>query len=99
MQAELHSPLYLGGVAVTGGGILDPVKLVDGLRAEAEGQGVRVYERSRVTAIETVGAATRVRTTAGSVHARRVVLATSAYTHHLLPPSPTGSFRSTTTSW
>jgi glycine/D-amino acid oxidase-like deaminating enzyme len=85
VQAEVHSPLYLGGVAVTGGGILDPVKLVDGLRAEAERLGVRVYERSRATAIETAGAAARVRTEAGSVTARRLVLATSAYTHHLLP--------------
>jgi glycine/D-amino acid oxidase-like deaminating enzyme len=85
VQAEVHSPLYLGGVAVTGGGILDPVKLVDGLRAEAERLGVRVYERSRVMAIGTAGAAARVRTEAGSVTARRLVLATSAYTHHLLP--------------
>jgi len=85
VQAEVHSPLYLGGVAVTGGGILDPVKLVDGLRAEAERLGVRVYERSRVTRIETAGAAARVRTETGTVTARRLVLATSAYTHHLLP--------------
>jgi glycine/D-amino acid oxidase-like deaminating enzyme len=85
VQAEVHSTLYLGGVAVTGGGILDPVKLVDGLRAEAERLGVRVYERSRATAIGTVGAAARVRTQAGGVTARRLVLATSAYTHHLLP--------------
>jgi glycine/D-amino acid oxidase-like deaminating enzyme len=85
VQAEVHSPLYLGGVAVTGGGILDPVKLVDGLRAEAERLGVRVYERSRATSIRTAGAAARVRTEAGSVTARRLVLATSAYTHHLLP--------------
>jgi glycine/D-amino acid oxidase-like deaminating enzyme len=85
VQAEVHSPLYLGGVAVTGGGILDPVKLVDGLRAEAERLGVRVYERSRATEIGTVGAAARVRTDVGSVTARRLVLATSAYTHHLLP--------------
>jgi len=85
VQAEVHSPLYLGGVAVAGGGILDPVKLVDGLRAEAERLGIRVYERSRATAIETAGAAARVRTEAGTVTARRLVLATSAYTHHLLP--------------
>jgi glycine/D-amino acid oxidase-like deaminating enzyme len=85
VQAEVHSPLYRGGVAVTGGGILDPVKLVDGLRAEAERLGVRVYERSGATAIGTAGVAARVRTEAGSVTARRLVLATSAYTHHLLP--------------
>jgi glycine/D-amino acid oxidase-like deaminating enzyme len=85
VQAEVHSPLYRGGVAVTGGGILDPVKLVDRLRAEAERLGVRVYERSRATAIGTAGVAARVRAEAGSVTARRLVLATSAYTHHLLP--------------
>jgi glycine/D-amino acid oxidase-like deaminating enzyme len=85
VQAEVHSPLYLGGVRVTGGGILDPVKLVDGLRAEAERLGVRVLERSRVLSVEPAGAATRVRAEAGELVARRVVLATSAYTHHLLP--------------
>jgi glycine/D-amino acid oxidase-like deaminating enzyme len=85
VQAEVHSPLYLGGVTVAGGGILDPVKLVDGLRVEAERLGIRVYERSRATAIDTAGAAARVRTEAGTVTARRLVLATSAYTHHLLP--------------
>jgi glycine/D-amino acid oxidase-like deaminating enzyme len=85
VRAEVHSPLYLGGVRVTGGGILDPVKLVDGLRAEAERLGVRVWERSPVVAVEPAGAAARIRTGRGAVSARRVVLATSAYTHHLLP--------------
>ena len=45
---RLDSPLYLGGVRVRGGGILDPVKLVDGLHREAEQRGVRVYQRSGV---------------------------------------------------
>ena len=84
-RAEVHSPLYLGGVWVRGGGVLDPVKLVDGLRSEAERLGVRVFERSRVAAVETAGAGARVRGERGEVRARRVVLATSAYTHHLLP--------------
>jgi glycine/D-amino acid oxidase-like deaminating enzyme len=85
VRAEIHSPLYLGGVRVSGGGILDPVKLVDGLRAEAERIGVRVWERSPVMAVEASGAGARVRTARGAIAARRVVLATSAYTHHLLP--------------
>jgi len=85
VQAEVHSSLYLGGVSVKGGGILDPVKLVDGLRAEAERVGVRVFERTRVTAVGREGAGARVRADGGEVRARRVVLATSAYTHHLLP--------------
>jgi glycine/D-amino acid oxidase-like deaminating enzyme len=85
VRRELASPLYLGGVWVTGGGILDPVKLVDGLRAEAERLGVRVYERSRVDMVAEDGAGVSVRTAAGELTARRAVLATSAYTHHLLP--------------
>jgi glycine/D-amino acid oxidase-like deaminating enzyme len=85
VRAEIHSPLYLGGVRVTGGGILDPVKLVDGLKVEAERLGVRVWERSPVLAVEPAGAGARIRTARGAVAARRVVLATSAYTHHLLP--------------
>jgi glycine/D-amino acid oxidase-like deaminating enzyme len=85
VRAEVHSPLYLGGVWVTGGGILDPVKLVDGLREEAERLGVAVYERSPVTDVEPSGAAMRVRTEGGELRARHAVLATSAYTHHLLP--------------
>jgi glycine/D-amino acid oxidase-like deaminating enzyme len=70
---------------VTGGGILDPVKLVDGLRREAERLGVRVYERSPVRRLAAAGPGVRVGTPHGSVDARRAVLATSAYTHHLVP--------------
>ena len=84
-RAEVSSPLYLGGVHVTGGGILDPVKLADGLRGEAERSGVRIYEQSRVRAVERAGGGVRVRTEAGHLDARRAVLAASAYTHHLLP--------------
>ena len=85
IRAEVHSPLYLGGIAVAGGGILDPVKLVDGLRREVERLGVTVYERSHVVAIESTGPRVRLRTGRGSVDARRAVLATSAYTHQLVP--------------
>jgi glycine/D-amino acid oxidase-like deaminating enzyme len=85
VRTEIRSPLYLGGVRVSGGGILDPVKLVEGLKAEAERLGVRVWERSPVLRVDAAGAAARIRTASGTVTARRVVLATSAYTHHLLP--------------
>ena len=85
IRARLDSPLYLGGVQVRGGGILDPVKLVDGLREEAERLGVRVHERSRVESLRRAGAGVEVRTATGSLRTPRVVLATSAYTHQLLP--------------
>jgi glycine/D-amino acid oxidase-like deaminating enzyme len=85
VRAELDSPLYLGGVGVSGGGILDPVKLVDGLCDAAERRRVRIHEQSRVTGLERRGAGVRIQVERGSLDARRVILATSAYTHHLLP--------------
>ena len=85
VRAEVNSPLYLGGVWVTGGGILDPVKLVDGLRREVERRGVRIYERSPVRSLEKARSGVRLRTPRGRIEARRAVLATSAYTHLLVP--------------
>jgi len=85
IRGQLDSPLYLGGVSVKGGAILDPVKLVDGLRREAERLGVRVFERSPVRTLHRAGTGVRLDTPAGSMTAERAVLATSAYTHLLLP--------------
>jgi glycine/D-amino acid oxidase-like deaminating enzyme len=85
LAAEIRSPLYLGGVAVQGGGILDPVKLVDGLGHHAEQLGVRVYERSGVTRVGRAGAGVRLDTEGGHALVGRAILATSAYSHHLLP--------------
>lgn len=85
VRAEVRSPLYLGAVEVKGGGILDPARLTDGLRQAAEQAGVKVFERSTVTGLEASGAGAMIRTVDGTLRARRVVLATSAYTHHLLP--------------
>lgn len=85
MRAEVHSPLYRGGVAVSRGGILDPAKFTDGLRREAERLGVMVYERTAVNRIENASSTVRVVADRGEIRANRVILATSAYTHHLLP--------------
>jgi glycine/D-amino acid oxidase-like deaminating enzyme len=85
LRERIDSPLYLGGVRVRGGGILDPVRLVDGLRREAERRGVRIYERSGVQQLRAAGAGVELGTGGGGVRARRAVLATSAYTHGLLP--------------
>jgi glycine/D-amino acid oxidase-like deaminating enzyme len=85
IRHRLHSELYLGGVRVSGGGILNPVKLVDGLARQARRQGVRIHERSKVLSVATEGPGAVIRTAEGSVRARKVILATSAYTHHLLP--------------
>ena len=75
-RAELNSPLYLGAAFVSGGGIINPVKLVDKLRRD-----LRLFERSPVTSL--IG--NIVQTPAGEVRARKIVLATNAYSHHLFP--------------
>jgi glycine/D-amino acid oxidase-like deaminating enzyme len=101
MRAEVDSPLYRGGAWVKdAGGVLDPAKLAIGLYEAARRAGVRVYEKTPVESIEdgdragsptprSRDAAGRVvvRTAAGAISARRVVLGTSAY------PSPVRSVR------
>jgi len=83
-QAEVRSPLYRGALYAPGGGVLNPVKLVDGLRRVALERGVRIYEQSPVSAVHERGVALQVDTAQGQLAAAKVVLATSAYTHHLL---------------
>jgi glycine/D-amino acid oxidase-like deaminating enzyme len=92
MRAEVDSPIYRSGAWVKGGGgVLDPAKLAIGLYEAARRAGVRVYEKSRVRALEedvaTGNGAVVVRTDAGAVRARRVVVGTSAY------PSPVRAIR------
>ena len=84
-RAELNSPLYLGGVTDPGWGIVNPIKLVDGLQREAERLGVNFFERTRVHTLEGLSGRIRVQTPAGTVIADKVVLATDVYTHQLFP--------------
>jgi glycine/D-amino acid oxidase-like deaminating enzyme len=81
-RAEVHSPTYHGGLwAHDGVGLVDPARLVWGLREAALGLGVRVHEHTAVTGIELERRADAmvVRTPHASVRARRVLLATNAF--------------------
>jgi len=84
-RAELNSPLYLGGAIDPTWGIVNPIKIVDHLRAIATEQGVQIFERTPVTALVATGSPVRVKTPTGTVSADKVILATNAYTHHLVP--------------
>jgi glycine/D-amino acid oxidase-like deaminating enzyme len=75
-RAEINSPLYQGASFAPGGGVIDPIKLVDKLT-----QGVRLFERTKVQSVDD-GV---VRVEGGTVTARKVVLATNAYSHLLFP--------------
>jgi glycine/D-amino acid oxidase-like deaminating enzyme len=79
-RAEVDSPLALGGVwHRDSGGLLDPVALAYGLRRAVLGMGVRIYERSPVSALRTEGARVVLECPGGRVRAHRAVLGTSAY--------------------
>ena len=65
------------------GGILDPAKYVRGLRRAAEQAGARLFDRSRVTAIEEDGTGVTVRTARAAVRAEHCLVATNAYTPDL----------------
>ncbi|HEY2053246.1 MAG TPA: FAD-binding oxidoreductase [Solirubrobacterales bacterium] len=88
MRAEVDSPTYRSGAWVKdAGGVLDPAKLALGLFEAARRAGVHIYEGTPATALEQSGDVVLVRTPAGAVRARRVVLGTSAY------PSPLRAIR------
>ncbi len=80
MQAEVTSPIYRSGIwTKDDGGVLDPAKLVVGLLRAALDAGVRVYEETEATGLETLPDGVAVRARTGEVRARRALLATSAF--------------------
>lgn len=80
MRAHVDSPTYLGGlVDPNGTSIVDPARLVWGLRSVAERLGVGVFENGPVVGIQRSGDRLEVRTATGSVRARKVIVATNAY--------------------
>ncbi len=81
IQEEVHSPLYLGGVFSPGGAILNPFKVVQGLKSFLKSRNVKICERTRV---ETLSAG-EIGCERGSVKASKIIVATDAFTHHLLP--------------
>jgi glycine/D-amino acid oxidase-like deaminating enzyme len=84
-RQELASPLYEGALLAPRNGLVDPVRLAEGLRAAALAAGVRIHERTRVTKIAFRRGRVEVRAGEGSVRAGKLVLAMNAYTHHLRP--------------
>jgi glycine/D-amino acid oxidase-like deaminating enzyme len=80
VRAELDSPTYLGGVWDRAGcAMVDPARLVWGLRRACLELGVRLYENTPVQRIAGTASGLRLHTTAGRVDATRVALATGAH--------------------
>ena len=78
-RERVNSPLYRGGWFDPSGALVDPARLVWGLAAAVESLGGTIHEGSPATSLKVDGAGVRVTTTAGSIHARRVVVGTNAY--------------------
>jgi glycine/D-amino acid oxidase-like deaminating enzyme len=85
VRAEIASPLYRGALLSPRSGLVDPVRLVEGLHGEAVRAGVRVFERTRVAGFDFARDRVAVETDRGTVTARKAILATNAYSHHLWP--------------
>ncbi|AGL17703.1 FAD-binding oxidoreductase [Actinoplanes sp. N902-109] len=93
VRAELDSPTYLGGVWDREGcAMVDPARLVWGLRAACLALGVRFYENTQVDRIEVQRDGLRLHTLRGRADAARVALATGAHTallrrlrHYVVP--------------
>ncbi|HEX4467757.1 MAG TPA: FAD-binding oxidoreductase [Solirubrobacteraceae bacterium] len=80
IQAEVDSPLYRAGLWVKdASALVDPAKLAFGLLCAALRAGVRVFEGTTATGLDSEADRSVVRTVAGQVRARRVLLATSAF--------------------
>ncbi len=92
-RERVNSPSYLGALLdPRGTAIVDPARLVWGLRAACLAAGVRIVENSPVVELGEAGGRMRARTRLGSVTARKVALATSAYpsllkrlSHYVVP--------------
>jgi glycine/D-amino acid oxidase-like deaminating enzyme len=84
-RSRLGSPLPLCALFAPKAATVHPAKLAAGLARVAEARGVRIYEQSPVDEIHRHGPGLRLRTGRGELLASRAVLATNAYSHHLLP--------------
>ncbi len=84
-RSEIASPLYRGALLAPRNALVDPVALVEGLRAEAERLGVAVHEAAAAQSVAVEGDRVVVRGEGWRVRARRGVLATNAWSHRLFP--------------
>ena len=93
MRREVNSPTYTGGLwRKDRAAIVDPARLVWGLKAAAESLGVVIYEDTKATSIDKDGVGVIIRTPLGAVRAGKVALATNAFkpllkrlSHYMVP--------------
>jgi glycine/D-amino acid oxidase-like deaminating enzyme len=80
MQAQVHSPIYTGGLWMKDNcAIVDPARLVWGLKRAAEQLGVRIYEDTKAIDLKRDGVGVMVTTPLGVIRAGKVALGTNAF--------------------
>jgi glycine/D-amino acid oxidase-like deaminating enzyme len=80
MQAQVNSATYTGGLwRKDRAALVDPARLVWGLKAAAMSLGVRIYEDTKATSLERDGVGVLITTPLGRVRAGKVALATNAF--------------------
>ena len=79
VRVLVNSPLFLGGILNPANAMVNPARLVWGLRRACLSLGVRLFERTQATGLEEEAYGVVVRTQYGKVHAKKVALATNAF--------------------
>ncbi|MCP4202338.1 MAG: FAD-binding oxidoreductase, partial [bacterium] len=82
LRAEIDSPVFKAGLMTPYGAILNPAKLVLGMKRIVEDSGVEIRERTLVSRV-TPGRTVVVDTELGEIRAPVLVMATNAYSHKL----------------
>ncbi len=78
LHDKLNSPVYDTGLFEPNYALINPGKLVAGLRENCIDKGVELYEHSPVTALPKQGASIRLATDKARISARQIILATNA---------------------
>lgn len=79
LRAQLHTARYTDALFEPRAFHFHPLKYLQGIARTAAGLGVQLHEQSPATALHRDGSGWRIDTPAGSVRARRVVLACGGY--------------------
>ncbi len=79
IQADLNSPLYIGGIAQPDTGSLHSGKYVTGLAKKATEQGVDIWQQSSATQVKEIQNGYEISLHGQIVHADNILMATNGY--------------------
>lgn len=78
LKEKFNSPVYSAGLFEHNYALVNPMKMVEGLRRVASSLDIEIYENTSVTAMKRSGDGVHLVAGEGSIQARQVVLATNA---------------------